>query len=106
MTEVFVATHPTEAHLMAGLLGSHGIATEIRGEPLFGVRGDIPPSPATLPTVWVEDADAETARAIIADRAPAKGEHESWICPACSEAVEGQFAVCWNCGAPRPAAAE
>ena len=25
-----------------------------------------------------------------------------WTCPQCSEEVEGQFSVCWNCGCERP----
>ena len=106
MTEVFVAKHPTEAHLVAEFLIAQGIATEVRGEALFGVRGDVPPSPSTLPTVWVDDDRAEEARQILAtaDTVPTGGQAGAWTCPACGEPVEAQFAACWKCGTPAPAA--
>ena len=107
MTEVFVARHPTEAHLVAEFLTAQGIATEVRGEALFGVRGDVPPSPATLPTVWVDDDRADEARQFLAtahtDPATSAGPAGAWRCPACGESVEAQFAACWKCGTPAPA---
>ena len=107
MTEVFVAQHPTEAHLVAKFLNSQGIAAVIRGEALFGVRGEVAASPATLPTVWVDDERADEARQILAsagdDPAITSGRAAAWRCPACGESVEAQFAACWNCGAPVPA---
>jgi hypothetical protein len=27
---------------------------------------------------------------------------EPWTCPQCGERIEGQFGVCWQCGAERP----
>ena len=108
MTEIFVARHPTEAHLVAEFLIAQGIATEVRGEALFGVRGDVPPSPATLPTVWVDDDRAEEARQILAtaDTGPTgnAGHAGDWKCPVCDESVEAQFTACWNCGTPASAA--
>ena len=106
MTEVFVAKHPTEAHLVAEFLNAQGIPTEVRGEALFGVRGDVPPSAATLPTVWVADERAAEARQALAsasgDPANTAGSAGGWRCTACGESVEPQFAACWNCGAPAP----
>ena len=55
MKQVFVAQHPTEAHLVQGILEANGIAAEVHGESLFGARGEAPPTPDTLPTVWVLD---------------------------------------------------
>lgn len=70
MTKVFTAQHPTEAHLISGLLNTCGIMTAVRGEPLFGARGEVPVSADTLPSVWVlDDADAQTALEIINTRA-------------------------------------
>jgi hypothetical protein len=40
--QVFVAQHPTEAHVIKGLLEAEGIRAEVRGESLFGVRGEAP----------------------------------------------------------------
>ena len=107
MTKVFVASHPTEAHLIAGLLGSGGILTEVQGEALFATRGEVPVTPATLPTVWVvDDAQVEDALRILRDRSPEHSGGAStdapWTCPKCGETVEAQFTSCWSCGASRP----
>jgi len=100
---VFIAQHPTEAHLVVGLLASQGIAAEVRGEPLFSVRGEVPVTPSTLPTVWVlEDSQAEPALALIRDRAASA--EQPWTCASCGETVEPQFSVCWKCGQPLGAA--
>jgi hypothetical protein len=106
MTKVFVAQHPTEAHLVAGLLTSQGIVAEVRNESLFNVRGEVPVTPATLPTVWViDDKDVESAREILRDQAPAapgSAAEAPWTCHVCGEPVEPQFEACWNCNTPRP----
>ena len=66
MKKVFVASHPTEAHLVKGLLDSREIPAIVRGESLFGVRGEAPVTPDTLPSVWVNNDDqAEEAVAAV-----------------------------------------
>lgn len=106
MKQVFVAQHPTEAHFVRGLLEADGIPAEVHGESLFGVRGEAPATPDTLPSVWVaDDSDAPRAALILAeygrqeipDRARA-----SWVCPNCGEDVEVQFTECWHCGTSQP----
>jgi hypothetical protein len=68
MTKVLTANHPTEAHLAAGFLESHGITAEVRGAALFSARGEVPVTPDTLPSVWVaSDADAARARQLLDD---------------------------------------
>ena len=107
MTKVFVAQHPTEAHLVAGLLASQGIGAEVRNESLFNVRGEVPVTPATLPTVWVlNDQDADSALEILRDHKPSPADASAeppWTCGACGEQVEPQFEACWNCNTPRRA---
>ncbi len=104
MTKVFVAPHPTEAHLVAGYLTDRGIPSEVRGEALFAVRGEVPITPATLPTVWVLD-DGQAAEALEVLRArpsqTAAGQ-PLWTCNRCGELIEPQFTACWQCGAARP----
>ncbi len=106
MTKVFVAQHPTEAHLVAGLLSSQGIGAEVRNESLFNVRGEVPVTPATLPTVWVlNDQDADSALQILRDYTPSQSDATAeppWTCGHCGEQVEAQFEACWNCNTPRP----
>ena len=104
MTQVFVAQHPAEAHLVKGLLEADGIPAEVHGESLFGARGEAPATPDTLPSVWVvDDADAPRAAVILADfgRQSPEATRASWRCPNCGETVEGQFTDCWRCGAVR-----
>ena len=104
MEQVFVAQHPTEAHLVRGLLEANGIVAVVRGESLFGARGEAPVTPDTLPSVWVDDSDASRARVVLAEHGPreATGQGTAWRCPACSERIEPQFTECWHCGAVRP----
>ena len=108
MNKVFIAQHPTEAHLVKGMLGANGIAAEVRGESLFSARGETPATPDTLPTVWVPDEDAERALVILKAYEPrtvtAGHQGTEWTCPACRERIESQFTECWHCGASRPAA--
>ncbi|HKW13347.1 MAG TPA: DUF2007 domain-containing protein [Candidatus Krumholzibacteria bacterium] len=65
MKQVFVAQNPAEAHLVRGMLESNGIPAEVRGEALWGTRGETPLTPDTLPTVWVDDPDATEAARIV-----------------------------------------
>jgi putative signal transducing protein len=108
MRRIFIAAHPTEAHMIRGLLEYEGIEAIVRGEALFGARGLTPLTPDTLPSVWVIDpADAERALALI--EAPRSGRSSgsrdrAWRCPACNEFVGPEFVVCWQCGLADPAA--
>jgi len=70
MKTVFVADSPAQAHLVAGLLDEAGIRNVVEGEMLFGVRGEIGMSPASLPKVSVNEEDFERARALIVSRTP------------------------------------
>jgi len=66
MKQVFVARDPVEAHLVKGLLESRGIDAEVRGEALWGTRGETPLTPETLPTVWVlDDKKASEAARVV-----------------------------------------
>ena len=108
MKQVFVARTPTEAHLVKGVLETRGIRAEVRGEALWGTRGEIPLTPDTLPTVWVlDDRQAPEGLRIVegySSSASASGlEAQGWRCPVCGEQLESQFSECWKCGANRPA---
>ncbi len=68
MTKVLTANHPTDAHLAVGFLESHGIKAVVQGAALFSARGEVPVTPDTLPSVWVEnEADAARARQLLDD---------------------------------------
>jgi hypothetical protein len=107
MKQVFVARNPTEAHLVKGVLETRGILTEVRGEALWGTRGETPLTPDTLPTVWVlDDLQAPEAARIVEEyfsSVSASGQAQGWRCPICGEQLEPQFSECWKCGASHPA---
>ena len=51
MKPVYTAKHPTEAHLIKGMLEAEGIRAEVKGDQLYGAFGELP----VLPTVWILD---------------------------------------------------
>jgi hypothetical protein len=48
------------------MLEAAGLAAEVRGESLWGTRGETPLGPETLPTVWVlDDTEAPEAMRLV-----------------------------------------
>jgi len=81
------------------LLASEGIPTEIRNQHLGSIMGEIPFF-ETWPQLWViNDLDFDRATQLI-EAVDAESPRASWTCAKCNEENEGQFAACWNCGAP------
>jgi hypothetical protein len=104
--QVFQAHDITEAHLVKGLLESHGLSALVRGEALSGTAGEVP-FVDVWPTVWVlDDVREGEARAVIKEyeRGPAKpgSPGVGWLCPKCGQDLEPQFTACWACGGGRP----
>lgn len=101
-----MADDVTEAHLVKGLLESHGLSAAVRGEDLWGTRGEVPFAD-TWPTVWVlDDACEGEARRLVAEYASGKQlppgtPGPGWQCSACGQDLETQFTACWNCGTER-----
>jgi hypothetical protein len=105
VTKVHSAPHPFPLENLRNILQAQGIAAEVRSPYLGAARGDIPATECWS-ELWVEDADAARARALIADvREPAAPSGDRWKCPRCGEEIEPQFDTCWSCGAPRPGGA-
>ena len=103
MKLVYTAKHPTEAHLIKGMLEAEGIRAVVRGDQLYGAYGELP----ILPTVWIlDDTLAAYAERLVIEflrgGAARKYGHERWTCARCGEVLEGQFTECWKCGANRP----
>lgn len=107
MKKIYTAKHPTEAHLVRGLLESYDISCEVRGEALFSARGELPVTTDTLPSVWIRDPiDYLKAKDIVADYDTRKNSNgikgPPWSCPTCGEEIEAQFSACWQCGTDKP----
>lgn len=107
MERVYGARDPVEAEFVKGLLAAEDIEAVIQGLPLQMALGDIPISPESLPSIWVNEPDVPRAKQIIDELkrgGPAATEaSNTWTCPQCGEVLEGQFTTCWKCGAERPA---
>ena len=65
MQLIFRASNILEAHIVAGLLDAHGLATHVGGHYLQGAVGDLPAS--DFAHVFVNDADVEAAEKLITD---------------------------------------
>jgi len=103
MKRIYTAKHPTEAHLVRGMLEADGIRAEVKGDQLYGAFGELP----VLPTVWILDHTlAAHADQLVIEflrgTAARRYVHERWTCTNCGETLEGQFTECWKCGASRP----
>jgi hypothetical protein len=87
-------------------LERHLVRTVVLGDYLAGAAGELPAD--ISPTLWlIDDECCARARALLdaflappAPPAPAE-DPAPWICRACGEPVEGDFAVCWNCSRAR-----
>ena len=102
MVQVYSAENPTEAHYLKGLLESQGIQCDVRGESLFGARGELPITTETAPSLWIFDnSKLMEARAVIKDYENLKkkdtSDQPTWKCISCGEESEIQFTECWNC---------
>jgi hypothetical protein len=81
------------------LLEQAGIACLIKNEQLAGALGEIP-FLECLPEVWVlHDRHAARAETLIRDMQTASACAGAWRCRRCGESNEGQFQMCWRCGA-------
>lgn len=99
MKRLYQARDTIEANLLKDRLAERHIAARIFGEYTVGAIGELPA--IHFPEVWVEEEDLVPARRVVAEflaPAPDKGR---WRCAECGELVEGQFDLCWKCGAPR-----
>lgn len=84
------------------LIEAEGIGCRMRNEFLAGAAGELPPTEC-WPEVWVEEADAVRAEAVVAAAMSADVDAgPPWRCAECGEENEGQFGLCWRCGALRP----
>ena len=102
MKRIFTDVDPVLSGFVESLLDNAGIECTVRNQYLGGGVGELPVNEC-WPEVWVlDDADASAAAEII-ERALEKRATaaSAWDCGQCGEHLEGQFALCWNCGAAR-----
>lgn len=105
MEKLYVAQNPLEVRLVKHQLELHEIPCVIRGESLWGARGELPPT-ETWPTIWIYRAEDRERALQVIDAYHSELESENlglpWRCIECGETIEPQFEVCWQCGAEEP----
>lgn len=100
--DVFAASDAAEAQIVRGLLAEDGIEATIVGEPLRGILGDVPFFMAG-PRLWVRPADAERARAVVAEyetRLRERGQDESAADAEADRSGGREILFCYHCGEP------
>jgi len=93
--KVFVADNPPEAHLVAEALLAEGIDAEVENENLFVLRGDVPFTDNTLPTVTVAREEEipkakEIVESYIEARKAARVRAGGIACPRCGSIDAGR----------------
>lgn len=106
--EVYIARDEMDAGTALAMLRAEGIEGRVVGANLQTASGELGMSYNALPRIWVRSDDATRARELIANHERERREAserppaEPWRCPACSEEVQGDFDLCWNCETERP----
>ncbi|MCW8346508.1 DUF2007 domain-containing protein [Vibrio sp. ZSDZ65] len=97
--KIYVGNTPTETHIIQQQLSAEGVQCEVRGEGVFGLRGEIPFDESSLPFIWLMDLTQESQAKLLIDALQQASKHvgASWLCPTCHELNEAQFGSCWNC---------
>ena len=81
------------------LLQFNGIEGFIKNEYLSGGAGELPPNEC-WPRLYVDENDFGRAEQIIqTELKDVTSSGPVWTCHQCGEENEGQFAICWKCGA-------
>ena len=93
----YSAANPMEAELLVGMLAHQGIAAGMRSPGLIGGIGELPLDALYTP-VWVAPEDLAAARDLL-QAYEAQPNRASWSCSECGEINEGNFELCWQCGA-------
>jgi hypothetical protein len=68
MKKVYVAQGSVEAHMVKEFLEAQGIPAIIQGEDLYAIRGGVPMTSDTLPSVWVlQDDQFDRAKELLTE---------------------------------------
>ena len=100
-TPIYLAADPIEAEIVRNLFATERIESDIFGSMLWSGRGEL--AADAYPRIMLRDPrDEPRARELLAEyqssSATSVPQMPPWTC-ACGEAVPGNFAACWSCGA-------
>lgn len=105
MQRFYQARDEVEAQLLIDYLQAARIRATMLGRYQSGAAGEL----SALAYPWVcliEARDQAGASSLLQDfQRQQAGEHAgpAWCCGECGARLEGQFDLCWQCGAGRPA---
>ena len=97
MKLLYTSTNALMVNHLRNLLEGELITCQLKNEFLYSGAGEIPPT-EIWPELWVDEDDFEKAKTLLDEARADKSDLPQWQCRKCGEWVEGQFAVCWNCG--------
>lgn len=99
MKKLFVSDDWFSILQVTQVLDANRIPFLVKNEFASGAVGEISPLDA-LPEVWLlEDDWYARANALIEDLRHLPVESDSWVCDECGEENDGNFKLCWQCGA-------
>lgn len=102
MIKVFESFEFSRVGQMQSLLESNGIRTFVRNEFGSSVVGELP-FVEVVPQLFVlEQKDVPRAKELLRLDLPVEHPGEDWKCPGCGTKVDGNFVLCWQCGAEHP----
>ncbi len=99
---LYTSSNPMMVTHLRNLLQSEGVECRLKNEFLYSIAGEVPPT-MIWPELWVAESDFDRAQRVVNEALADKSGLPPWRCAECGEQVEGQFDLCWQCGAPRPA---
>jgi len=99
MPRIFSAPNTMMVDQMRDVLARQGIDSNVRSRDLAGLSGALPPGECWT-ELWVDDADAPDAHALI-EAALASGDAAAapHRCARCGAPLDAGFETCWRCGA-------
>ena len=103
MQQLYQAKDRVEAQLLRDYLADSGVEAVVLGDYLNGAAGELPAM--QFPVIWlVHDGDRYRAERLLKQfqHLNREASEADWRCAVCGELSEGQFAICWQCGAERP----
>lgn len=100
MKRIYSEPNPLFIHQIKDLLAEKGIVTIIKNEFLSGGVGELPPT-EVWPELWIVDKEDKVPAERIVDEflQSTKSSPQNWTCKNCGQEIEGQFNICWSCGA-------
>ncbi len=102
MIKVYEVENIVDAQLICDYLRSDDIDAQVHGSYLSGAAGELPVG--TTLSIWIREPlyKLRALELIGGFEAERKKAPRDTQCQHCGEQVEGNYALCWQCGKPLP----